>query len=80
MKQIYFLITDLCNLSCKHCIRGYQKNNSVTYEQAKKVLYKINAMYKDVCLVLTGGEPTLNKDFEKILKCSAELFSNVIVI
>lgn len=64
--QIYLLVTDNCNLQCKMCIRGKQVGTEIDYEELKTAewLYGL----KDHDIVITGGEPTLHNQFDKIIK------------
>jgi len=64
--QIYILLTDNCNLNCEMCIRGRQVGTDLDLEQLKNKEFLISLKNHD--LVLTGGEPTLHRDFEKILE------------
>jgi radical SAM protein with 4Fe4S-binding SPASM domain len=66
-------ITSRCNLNCKHCYWGETKELfgdlplsllSRTITQARNLGFR--------SLILTGGEPTLHRDFVKILRLSAK--------
>ena len=80
VKKILIEINQFCNLNCKYCFyndigrsKTFINNNDI-----KKLMLK----YKNVKeFYLTGGEVTLNKDFEKILKTMSKstrviLFTN----
>lgn len=62
--------TSLCNLKCEMCIRdkiGISMGN-MTLENFKKILEKLDCLFK---IHLSGqGEPFLNKDFFKMVKCA----------
>ena len=61
-------------------IETLSKNKKeMSFVQAKTILDKIYAKYNFVTIVITGGEPTLNKEFGKILQYAAKLFYSVIV-
>lgn len=65
--QIYLLLTEKCNLSCKMCIRGKQVGNDLSFDTLKMLLSRDQAlMYNDI--VITGGEPTLHPYFIDITK------------
>lgn len=64
--QIYLLLTERCNLNCKMCIRGDKSNKELTLEE----LCTLNSIddFSEHDIVITGGEPTLCKDFVPIVK------------
>lgn len=64
--QIYLLLTEKCNLHCAMCIRGSQEGKNLSYDELKKILEVQSFRNHDV--VLTGGEPSLHKDFVKIIR------------
>ena len=61
-------ITGKCNLNCRHCYWGHenQKFDDIPFEELKKVFISAKnlGIYR---VVLTGGEPTIHKDFDKIM-------------
>lgn len=75
--QIYMLITDRCNLNCKMCIRGKNYGNDMDFQTLKKSSL-IDDISEDT-LVITGGEPTLHKDFVQIVKYICKYAKNVAV-
>ena len=79
MKQIYYVLTEKCNLNCVHCIRGEQNFESMDTTYAIDGLKKLSYIYPDCTLVLTGGEPTLHEEFDKILKCALDMYKKVII-
>lgn len=46
----------MCNLNCKHCLRGPSQNIKVSLDTAKYLIDQINGIGS---LVFTGGEPAL---------------------
>lgn len=70
--HLNFLTTNRCNLLCKHCVRGEQKE----YIDLDLSLYK--TILKDAknigyhSIGYTGGEPCLNPKFEEILDTTIE--------
>ena len=60
-----------CNFNCSYCNEYTHDNTSphLPFETAKLTIDKILAKCSDkiIKVSLTGGEPTVNKDFEKIL-------------
>ena len=79
MKQIYIVLSKKCNLACSYCIRDYENNIDLEIDFNKFLLLanKIKEIFIDTELVLTGGEPTLNSDFNKILEYSLLNFENI---
>lgn len=64
--QIYLLLTEQCNLNCKMCIRERQVGTDLDYEKLKNSEWLSRLGEHDI--VLTGGEPSLHKDFFNIVK------------
>ncbi len=84
-KRIHTLeveLTDRCNLSCFYCynIQGKSPNN-LSFERATEIIDEAKD-YGIKRFVWLGGEPTLNPDWEKIIRYSKdkglhnELWSN----
>ena len=65
--RVYYEITNACNLNCVHCCNFSEKDK--TYLDVEEILRfhkKLDKLgIKDS--VVTGGEPTLHKDFEKLV-------------
>lgn len=73
-------LTDICNLSCKHCYRqaGY-KGKYIDFEELKKLILKMKE--KGLKLVeITGGEPTLHPQFPQIIQFLCENLSLVAIL
>lgn len=67
-----FVLTTDCNLGCKHCLRGNSTGLHLPFEVIEKVLdgakkYGIESVH------LTGGEPFLYKDLERLFKLALDL-------
>lgn len=79
--QIYFILSLGCNLHCSHCIRGFGTNpkKSIDLRRANSILESIAAVDSKAQIILTGGEPTLHKDFFLIAKTANKNFSNVTI-
>lgn len=74
---LFFELTDKCNMNCRHCgsncsARG---DHILPYEDMVKVLRQVKERYgtKTLMICLTGGEPLLHPEFEKIIQCIAGL-------
>lgn len=61
-------ITNRCNFNCLHCYpNAHPKHNDISIYLFKKILSEAKEM--DVPMViLTGGEPTLHPEFEKMVQ------------
>ena len=63
--QIYLLLTERCNLNCKMCIRGNKTNKELSLIDFEDIVSLEE--FADHDIVITGGEPTLCKDFISIV-------------
>lgn len=81
LRQIYFIITRKCNLSCSHCIRdsGPRIKDRLTLEDAKIVLEKLAPYGQEALLLITGGEPAIHPDATPIVQLAAGLFKKVMI-
>lgn len=71
LRRTTFVITQKCSLKCKLClafIPYFENPVNTTYEEAKNILKNYFAIVDQVgTFSITGGEPLINPDFEKIL-------------
>jgi radical SAM protein with 4Fe4S-binding SPASM domain len=81
--HIQIEITDNCNLNCSYCYRNSKfcssHSNEMDFDKFKDCINK----FKKTNLLeigITGGEPTLNKDFIKIMKYALKELENVELI
>lgn len=79
--QIYFVLSLNCNLHCSHCIRNFsnKSDESIELHNAVSVLEEIVKVDSKAQIVLTGGEPTLHKDFFDIVEKAKSLFNSVAI-
>lgn len=73
--RITWLITNKCNLSCKHCYiraRPASKSDELPFAQIKDTLRKL-AEAGVFTIYFTGGEPFARHDFMDILKEASDL-------
>ncbi len=79
--QIYFVLSLDCNLHCSHCIRNFSNkcDESIDLQRATRVLEEIAKVDSKSQIVLTGGEPTLHKDFYDIVETAQKNFHNVVI-
>ncbi|WP_100632659.1 radical SAM/SPASM domain-containing protein [Pseudomonas qingdaonensis] len=75
MEQFYFVLTERCNLACSHCIRDSSPYRDETAEKAMilDALSQIRQDHAHSLVLLTGGEPTLHRHFDSILRHSLAL-------
>jgi len=67
MPRICLLLTNRSNLRCKHCFRAKGYNNDMPIDLVEKVLKEGKKMgFRHVSI--TGGEPFLHKEFDKIIE------------
>lgn len=79
-RQYYYLrlsITDVCNFRCSYCLpNGYQpnpeKDKFLSLDEIRRVANAFAAMGTEK-IRITGGEPTLRKDFLPIVETLAQL-------
>ena len=75
-------ITDVCNFRCTYCLpQGYRKNpgDMRSFLSAEEISRLVKALSElGVCKIrLTGGEPTVRKDFFDILKDLKQNFCKI---
>ena len=75
MEQFYFVITERCNLTCSHCIRDSSPHRDETAETSmiKNALRQIAHSHPKSLVLLSGGEPTLHRNFPEILDFGLQL-------
>ena len=73
LSQIYFYMTEGCNLKCRHCwiepkfqASGNNKWPSIEFDLFKDICYQGRELGMN-SVKLTGGEPLINPDIDKIL-------------
>jgi len=59
-------ITGKCNLECAHCYLGEKEPKDISFEILKKVFDSAKEL-GIFHIILTGGEPTIHKNFKKII-------------
>ena len=77
LRYIFFELTDCCNLRCLHCGSSCDPRNQsfLPYSVVEKTLRSILREYDphSVMVCLTGGEPVLHPDLNKIIRLSHKL-------
>ncbi len=71
--EIWFHITNKCNLRCITCFKnaGESLSYEMKYEEIKKLIMDIECLVRktsNLKLIISGGEPLLRKDLNKILR------------
>ncbi len=74
-------ITEKCNLRCRYCYGAFapDKSTSLSYEETSN-LFKVLKERNVKTLELTGGEPSVNPDFDKILDEACKQFEMVTIM
>lgn len=65
LRYLEFLITDRCNLCCRHCYLGEGLCQDLSLESIMKVLKEFEEI-QGLRLLLSGGEPLLHPNFWEI--------------
>lgn len=66
--QIQIEITGKCNMQCRHCRADNEENIDMPIKQIEKIIKfarRFSPNYKEI--IVSGGEPLLHKDFEKVM-------------
>ena len=66
-KKIYIEINNICNLNCSFCSKTNQKKRTMTKEEFKSILEKINH-YTDYLYLHVKGEPLLHPNIIDFIK------------
>ena len=73
MKKYYFQLGFSCNNNCWHCsLPMWEHSHDLTTNEVKEVLKKAKENGVNV-IALTGGEPTIRKDFLEIIRYAKSL-------
>ena len=69
LKELWFHITNRCNLSCSHCLfaSSCDAKGELPIEKIEQIADEAAALGCRL-FALTGGEPFVHKDFEKIVR------------
>lgn len=74
---LFFELTDVCNLNCRHCGSRCTAYNStwLPFEIVEKILVSVAGHYKpsEIMVCLTGGEPLLHSDVFRVIRRAKEL-------
>ncbi|MBE7417553.1 MAG: radical SAM protein [Ideonella sp.] len=69
-------LTRVCNLACAHCYldavqRRSEASDELSTGEALRVVAEVGALAPGALLVLTGGEPLLRRDLDRIVAAAA---------
>lgn len=81
--EIYFALTNKCNLHCAHCCYNAEYTSLCSPEEARSTGEMITVIDKIIAanpknIVFSGGEPMLRSDFFEILKYTSKEFNGSI--
>lgn len=81
MQQIYFVLTERCNLSCSHCIRESSpwRDEAAELSMILKALDEIASICPKATILLSGGEPTIYRHFMTVLEHAIDLQLDVVI-
>lgn len=81
MKQIYFVLTERCNLSCSHCIRESSpwRDEAAELGMIIRTLDEIAVRFPSATILLSGGEPTIYRYFMTVLEHAIALKLDIII-
>uniref|UniRef100_A0A7C4AJ04 Radical SAM protein n=1 Tax=Thermodesulfovibrio aggregans TaxID=86166 RepID=A0A7C4AJ04_9BACT len=65
LKYLELQVTKRCNLKCKHCFVGKSEPIDLPFEKIKTILKEFEAL-QGLRVLITGGEPLLHPEFERI--------------
>ena len=66
--EVFLILDDLCNQNCIFCLRPKNKTKKLTTKEAKNKIKFLSINHS--ILWLTGGEPTMRKDFIDLVSFS----------
>lgn len=65
LRYLELLLTDRCNLRCRHCYLGEPRGADLPFEEAVRLLDQFDRL-GGLRLLLSGGEPLLHPDFWRL--------------
>ena len=79
--HVFLELTDRCNQVCRHCYRD-SRPDAGTFAPTELVLQAVEDLAQHGTLVceITGGEPTIHPDFERIVAACAHHFELISII
>lgn len=68
LPTINFHIKKECNMKCRHCFAEFKECQEVDFDKAKQIIEQIAKIKSFKKINFSGGEPTLFKGIEELLK------------
>lgn len=65
LRYLELIMTDRCNLQCRHCYLGESRNQDLSFKMIQKAAGEFEEIH-GLRLLLSGGEPLLHPSFWKI--------------
>jgi radical SAM protein with 4Fe4S-binding SPASM domain len=62
LRYLELIMTDRCNLQCRHCYLGEARNRDLPFETIQKIAVEFEEI-QGLRLLLSGGEPLLHPNF-----------------
>ena len=74
-KKLHLHLTNMCNLRCPHCYMksGVPDENELTTDEVLKLIEDFKSVACGNSIDFTGGEPTVRKDFFKVVEFADSL-------
>ncbi len=70
---LFFAITERCNLRCEYCFgKYYSETGELSFKQIKKIFTEFYGLGVRR-IAISGGEPLLHKDIDRVIKMAVEL-------
>jgi len=81
LEQAYVVVTDQCNLSCVHCVRGYDRGKGlmrvVDFCRALEQIVRIQPRLR---LIISGGEPTIHPNILELTRRARQIIERVTLV
>lgn len=74
-KNLHLYLTNMCNLSCPHCymFSGKASEDELTTSEIMKLLTDYKTIAHGSNVTLSGGEPTVRRDFDFIVQQASDI-------
>ncbi len=82
-ENAYIEITNICNLNCRSCYNRSGLNcerRELSFDQIKEICNRLISQFGCKSIGISGGEPTLHSEFDKIIDYLASLDCEVLVV
>lgn len=74
-RSLHLYLTNKCNLLCPHCymFSGKANENELSTEEVIKLLHDYKTIAQGTRITISGGEPSVHVDFEKIVRMASNM-------